>query len=95
RQANPSLPTPLISWNDSGQRFVVHDSAEFSRSILPKYFKHNNWQSFNRQLNLYRFRKTNNLQHARTGQRGCLIWEFSHPFFKRGGKAQLFKVRRK
>jgi heat shock transcription factor len=43
----------VISWNDDGTTFVVWRPAEFARDLLPKYFKHNNFSSFVRQLNTY------------------------------------------
>jgi len=44
---------PIVSWSDSRDSFVVWDSHEFSKILLPKYFKHNNFSSFIRQLNTY------------------------------------------
>jgi hypothetical protein len=41
----------LICWSSTGDYFSVYNSALFSKEILPQYFKHNNWQSFVRQLN--------------------------------------------
>lgn len=43
----------IVSWNAEGNGFVVWSPAEFSELMLPKYFKHNNFSSFIRQLNTY------------------------------------------
>ncbi|KAK3825771.1 MAG: HSF-type DNA-binding-domain-containing protein [Benniella sp.] len=41
----------LISWAKEGDMFYVYNCIELSNAVLPKFFKHNNWQSFVRQLN--------------------------------------------
>lgn len=43
----------IISWSQNGESFVIWDMTEFSVKLLPKYFKHNNFSSFIRQLNIY------------------------------------------
>ncbi|KAL3747226.1 hypothetical protein ACJRO7_016066 [Eucalyptus globulus] len=44
---------PVLSWSSSGDSFVVWDPHEFSKHVLPRYFKHSNFSSFIRQLNTY------------------------------------------
>ncbi|ORZ21071.1 HSF-type DNA-binding-domain-containing protein [Absidia repens] len=81
----------MISWSNDGKRFCVFDISGFSKVVLPQYFKHSNWPSFVRQLNMYGFHKVNDSYSARHGQ---LICEFHHPLFYRNGRLELRKIRR-
>lgn len=48
-----SSTNSVVSWSDNNNSFVVWNAPVLARDILPKYFKHNNFSSFVRQLNTY------------------------------------------
>ncbi|KAL3520143.1 hypothetical protein ACH5RR_018292 [Cinchona calisaya] len=73
------LTNSIVSWSDSNRSFIVWNTPEFAGELLPKYFKHNNFSSFIRQLNTYGFRKTDPEQ-----------WEFANDDFI-GGQPELLK----
>jgi hypothetical protein len=87
----------IIRWDPSGKSFHVVDAYNFCRVVLPQYFKHNNLNSFVRQLNLYGFRKINNLE------RNGLVYasadssddmHFGHPLLFRGRPDLLVNIKR-
>jgi hypothetical protein len=84
----------LIIWNPSGQSFSVYNAKSFSKEVLPSHFKHSNFSSFVRLLNMYGFHKINK---SPRGQRSSEkeIWEFSHPKFIRGHPELLKDIKRK
>jgi len=47
----------IIKWDLTGKFFIIKNINEFTEKILPIYFKHKNYSSFVRQLNLYDFHK--------------------------------------
>ena len=75
-----------ISWQPDGQSFLIKDVNSVSELILPHYFKHNNIQSFVRQLNMYSFTKTRHDSNYR---------EFRQPLFQRGRRDLLSRIKRK
>ena len=75
-----------ISWQPDGLSFLIKDVQAVSESVLPYYFKHNNIQSFVRQLNMYNFTKTRHDSNYR---------EFRQPMFQRGRRNLLLLIKRK
>lgn len=45
----------IISWSDEGTAVTIHDMDAFVK-VMPKYFKHDKFKSFQKQLGLYDFR---------------------------------------
>ena len=48
----------IIHWNSEGNGLIIENINMLSFIILPKYYSHNNYSSFVRQLNIYKFHKT-------------------------------------
>ncbi|CAI5743008.1 unnamed protein product [Peronospora destructor] len=76
----------VCGWNATGDTIIVLQLETFVSMVLPRFFKHRNFPSFVRQLNLYGFHKTV-LDSKRL--------EFQHPYFKRGQPDLLYHIKRK
>uniref|UniRef100_A0A7S3H7N4 HSF-type DNA-binding domain-containing protein n=1 Tax=Spumella elongata TaxID=89044 RepID=A0A7S3H7N4_9STRA len=75
----------IIQWNENGVSFRIVDHGRFEREIVPKYFRHNQISSVQRQLNLYGFKCIS---------RGEFKRSFFHPKFRRGDWETVRKLTR-
>ena len=73
-----------IKWTEEGKSFEIINFQTFVNDILPLYFKHKNFSSFIRQLNMYDFHKVPGDSYI-----------FSHPLFVEGSPENLSKIKRK
>jgi hypothetical protein len=74
-------------WTKEGDAFIIgSDIKRLESETLPKFFRHNRFQSLVRQLNFYSFRKINRERN---------IWVYKHELFHRDHPENLFLVRRR
>lgn len=74
---------------------MVLDEDEFAKTLIPELFKHNNYASFVRQLNMYGFHKrvglSDNSMKA-SERKNKSPSEYYNPFFKRGHPNLLWLI---
>ncbi|TNY23910.1 transcription factor Hsf1 [Rhodotorula diobovata] len=88
----------LIRWSEDGDSFFVPSADRMGRELLPHYFKHQNFGSFVRQLNMYGFHKVPHLQQGvlkRDTSEDADMLEFSNANFQRGQPDLLCMIHRK
>jgi hypothetical protein len=83
---NESSLSGTVSWSEDGSEFIIYNTNEFSEKVLPLYFKHSNFASFIRQLNMYDFHKLRS-----TSQEHI----YKHPKFIRDHPEYLKDIHRK
>ena len=73
------------------------DEDEFAKTLIPELFKHNNYASFVRQLNMYGFHKkvglSDNSMRA-SERKNKNPSEYSNPYFKRGRSSLLWLIQK-
>ncbi|CAK57376.1 unnamed protein product (macronuclear) [Paramecium tetraurelia] len=82
---NPQLQD-IVGWNEDGSGFLVKNVIAFQDQVLPMYFKHRNFASFVRQMNMYGFHKSRSDLKEN---------EFIHPHFRKDQRNLLKKIKRK
>ena len=75
--------TQIIHWNKDGNGIIIVDANKLGEIVLPKYYKHNNYSSFVRQLNMYGFHKTRGIGKEGEG--------FEHEKFNRKSTKEQIK----
>ncbi|GMF40456.1 unnamed protein product [Phytophthora fragariaefolia] len=77
----------ILRWTPDGRAFEIHDMAAMMQLVLPKYFKHSKYTSFQRQLNYFNFRKWTKSK--------AVVCTFSNQFFQRDDPALAWRITRK
>ncbi|KAI0077124.1 hypothetical protein K474DRAFT_1556571, partial [Panus rudis PR-1116 ss-1] len=86
----------LIRWSENGDSFYVLNHERFAREVLGRWFKHQKFTSFVRQLNMYGFHKIPHLQQGvLRSETDTEPWHFEHPHFHRGQPDLLCLIQRK
>lgn len=75
----------VIRWINNGTAFKVFDTRAFEDGLLPLYYRHNKITSFQRQLNLYGFKRL---------AKGDDVGAYFHSKFIQGNRDQVKEIRR-
>ncbi|CAE7794609.1 HSF2 [Symbiodinium microadriaticum] len=78
-------PADVVCWTERGLSFRVVDPEKFAEEVVPKYFRHTKMTSFQRQLNLYGFRRVT---------KGEDTGSYYHPKFQRGRRDFISEIKR-
>lgn len=82
----------VITWSEDGDSFIINNPVEFCK-VLPRYFKHNNFMSFVRQLHIYGFSKRiSDVDHTSNHGTSC---EYAHPYFMKEHPCLLLSIKQK
>ena len=76
----------VIEWDEGGMMFEVKSPKNMASFVLNKYFRHNNFASFQRQLNYFGFHKCGK------GEHGCY---YAHQSFVRSNPRAMLGIQRK
>lgn len=91
QMVNDPANDPYIRWMPDGRSIQVVNRELFEKTLLPKYFKHANFSSFVRQLNMYGWHKVQDLSSG-SMQSNEENWQFQSPNFVRGHEELLDNI---
>jgi len=93
---NATETDPWVHWDEGGSSFVIPNSQALADHVLGRHFKHNNFASFVRQLNMYGFHKVPHLNHGVLHNDGLPeVWEFTNINFHRDHPESMRNIVRK
>lgn len=80
----------IVNWTEDSNGFIILDLRKFTEEVLPKYFKHGNYHSFVRQLNMYNFNK---MRYTVDG----IVFDhaYQHQLFLKDNEENFRNIRRK
>ncbi|KAL7410795.1 HSF-type DNA-binding-domain-containing protein [Mrakia frigida] len=85
-----------LLWSTDGKSFVLIHPEEFSKEVLPRFFRHQKVTSFVRQLNLYSFNRVPVVHFLDTSDPSMTLQStapgFSHQYFQRGKPEELRRL---
>ncbi len=84
---NDNESNDIINWSSDDKSIIITNVNMLCNKVLPKYYKHTNYSSFVRQLNIYGFNKRKDLQKNKEGE--CYIHE---KFNKNISKQQIMEI---
>ena len=67
-------------WSDDGKSVVILDEDAFARDVCPRYYRHSNFSSFQRLMNMYQFVTLGRKRRGDSSRRRV----FAHQHFLRG-----------
>ncbi|RHY27103.1 hypothetical protein DYB32_007042 [Aphanomyces invadans] len=80
--------SPCVCWNPLDKRaFDILDTKAFTDSVLPVYFRHAKFTSFQRQLNYFGFRKQS--------RRHSAVCTYAHSHYSMRVPTELLRIKRK